>query len=285
MSELSELRADVQRLRTLTTKKISRIRRTHGAELSGTEFDPRRAPGIEKRYTKKQLTAYRNELQGLLNRKTQYVGLGGGQPLRRERFQAYKRVEDQLRERATKRFSGVRELANPENVSIADAMFTTMPSLHRPYYDHRVNSEHPATIPNRDPEGFTSVKKFEDLFLNLQRKLSGGYQAEFLEEGKGQFREMAEYVGQPELMDRINELTDEQWATLWEYGGVANDMSLAYHMQKVMNSREEEGMPVEAFFMNRYEVAMGRVNQYLDWAANLKLDGTDKKARIYRSPF
>ena len=125
--DLESIRADIARLRKLATKKISRIKRAKDAPLSGTQFDPRRTPKAEKRYTKRQAEVYRQELQGFLSRSNQYVGGANGYVMRKQQWDAYKKLEQQYNSRVNQKFDRVAGIQLPYGETIASRMARRTP--------------------------------------------------------------------------------------------------------------------------------------------------------------
>lgn len=93
MSDLDRMRDELRKKRQAASNKIARVKRNTGANVAGTQFDPRRQPGIEKRYNARQLQAHINELNQFLSRGTQFVGLRGGKPAPKGEWNVYKRRE------------------------------------------------------------------------------------------------------------------------------------------------------------------------------------------------
>lgn len=257
-TELSALRDEVVRLRKAVTRKVSRIKVTHGAQVSGSEFDPRRSPALHKRYTASQLRAYGQELSSFLSRGNQFVGGSAGVPIPRKQWQRYKAAESQYNARMHENFARVADIALPGKEPIWSRMARSTPR-HRQLHNPAVNT--PYDPPERKPGSVTGMRALDRLIADMEERLSGEYDKRKLDEGRDQFRKMADEIGDEELRYKADNLTNEQWELLWYYTDFANDVSFNYQISQLMYDGKDQ-----AWHHKVYDDLSNEYHKLLDWA-------------------
>lgn len=256
-----ELRQEIERLRKAATRKVSRVKRTYGALVSGSEFDPRRAPQIHKRYTARQLETYKRELQGFLSRGNQYVSGSRGVPIPREKWSRYKAAEQQYNARVNANFERFAKVELPSGEPIESRMVRMTPR-HRQMYNPAVNS--PYDPPVRRSQSIVSERGLDKLIAEMEARLSGDYDKKRLDDGREQFKQMADRIGDDSLKDKVDSLNDEQWELLWNYTPFATDMSMDYQITKLMYEEKDQAWHHGVLQGVRHEY-----NQLLDWAKSV----------------
>ena len=263
--DLESIRADIARLRKLTTKKISRTKKTKDALLSGTQFDPRRAPKTEKRYTKRQAEAYRQELQGFLSRGNQYVGGANGYVMKQKQWNAYKKLEQQYNSRVNQNFDKVAGIQLPQGETIASRMARRTPTHPQMVYEA---FHHPYNPPVRSPKAVESDKGLRKLMDKMAEKANPRYQKDSIEKNRHQFLGMADRLGDEALAEKVKKLTDEQFNVLWNFSEMPYDMSLWYETQKLV----EDGNTTHTLVTSgASESAKREYGKLVDWASKLKV--------------
>ena len=264
MSELAGLRAEVARLRTGVTKKVSRIKRNNGAVLSGSGFDPRRAPHREAKYTRRQLETYKRELEGFLSRKSQFVGLSGGTPVTRSKWEQYKSLEAKHNATVNEGFQKVADIQLSTGEPISSRMKRSTPD-HRHMRSAQVNALYdPIT---RNPEQVNGLKGLDKLIAQYMDRVGNkNWRQEKIATGRRVFEAMADRIGNEELADKMAELTDEQFDVLWNYTDFPREMSLDYQHMKMMN--EKRDVP---FMRQVAESASAGYAEKIKWAKGLKV--------------
>lgn len=231
------LRADVDRLRRAVTRKISRLKTQHGAVLSGTKLDPRRAPRQHGRYTQRQLETYKRSLEKFLSRNTQFVGDSRGRPIPKTVWSRYVKAEKRFGELVESRFGSVRDLQTPYGETLGERMAKMTP-------DHPTLSGaesrqfyRPA---KRRPDNVKDIKALLRLTKDLENKSDPKYFEKLTKRVRGQFDAMVETVNEPKLKELVSKLTDEQFAAAWHYGGLPTALGLGYEiMQKMLSDKEK----------------------------------------------
>ena len=237
MSELQDLRGEVARLRKAATRKVSRVKKTSGAELSGSAFDPRRAPHREAKYTKSQLATYKRELQGFLARSNQFVGLAEGQAVPRGKWERYKSLESQHNARVNEGYQKVANIELPSGEPIASRMARSTPD-HRHMRSAQVNALYDPI--QREPQQVNSLKGLDKLIAQYMDRVGNkNWRQEKVATGRRVFDAMADRIGNEELADKMAELTDEQFDVLWNYTDFPREMSLDYQHMKLLHEKRD----------------------------------------------
>ena len=263
--DLESIRADIARLRKLTTKKISRTKRAKDALLSGTQFDPRRAPKAEKRYTKRQAEAYRQVLQGFLSRSTQFVGGAGGYVMKKQQWDAYKKLEQQYNNRVNQKFDKVSGIQLPQGETIASRMARRTPPHPQMAYEAFHSPYNP---PERSPKAVQSDKALRKLMDKMAEKANPRYEKDSIEKNRHQFLGMADRLGDDALVEKVKKLTDEQFNVLWNFSEMPYDMSLWYETQKLVDDGNTKHPLVTS---GAAESAKREYGKLVDWASKLKV--------------
>lgn len=269
MDDLGSLRAEVARLRRATTRKVSRLKQRSGAQVSGTEFDPRRKPHVEGRYTQRQLATYRDQLQGFLSRKNQFVGGASGVPIPRSEWDRYKTAEKAYNAKVNEHFQRVADIELPAPIphtrgeTLGSRMERMTPS-HRHLRNEVVNS--PYDPLERSPRSVVSRDKLAKLIESLEAKMAPDYDERQAEASRDQFRRMADEIGDAELKDRVDKLSDEQFDVLWNYTSFPWDLSLDYEVHRLLHEGKDR-----PFLREAAENARKGFERLITWAGKLKV--------------
>lgn len=259
MSELNDLRDEVARLRRAATRKISRIKQTHGAQVSGTEFDPRRETKAPTKYTAKQLAAYKSTLANFVSRSTQFVPDASKQPIPRAEFERYKAREARYRETAGSVFERVKNDKLPSGETVAERVEKMRP-LHKAMHNTAVNSMFdPVT---RDSESIVSRKALDKLSRSIDTAASPAAIRRKILDARRQLAQMMDTLNMPEVHDLTKKLTNDQFVALWNYTNFATAISLNYENAKKMLSPKEESWGHE-----QIRQQMGDALEMITWAS------------------
>lgn len=267
MTQLNESRAEVERLRRAVTRKISRLRVRHGAELTGTAFDPRRAPKQHKRYTAKQIETYANEMRNFLSRKTQFVGLAGGKPVPASKMAEYRKKEQSFIQGVNEQFKKYANLPMPYGDETIEQRMEKMLPRHRHMMNRSVNS--PYKIGERSAKGIKSPSALDQLIAEMDRRNGGDYRKEQIAKGREQLNMM---LGRLQNGDKYkamaDKLTDEQFHVAWNFTSLPDDVSLNYEIAMDILDRGPR-----AFHEDVYRGTEHSYDHILRWAGKLRLDG------------
>ena len=237
MDDLNSLRLEVERLRRAATRKVSRVKARTGARVSGTEFDPRRAPQQHKRYTRKQLETYQSELQSFLSRRNQFVPDASKRPIPRAEWQAYKRREKAYKDVAGKVYEQVKDVELPSGETIAQRL-AKMDVLHKHMHNPTVNTIFDPH--ERNPGDVVSRKALDKLTRDLDRKSKPRNIKTMVRQAREQFGKMMSVVNAPELTRAVEGLSHDQFIALWNHTNFASAIAMSYDSAKKMLSPKEE---------------------------------------------
>jgi hypothetical protein len=267
---VDDLRSEIARLRKAVTRKVSRLKQTHDVYLSGTQFDPRRAPRTESKYDSRQLRSYANDLAGFLDRGNQFVPDARNRPIPRDEWRTYKRLESQYNKRVDAYFEQMKDIRLPgfagqQGETLGQRMAKMTP-------DHRqmgnVNVNAPFQPPNREEGTVSDRSRLAKLTADMRNRLEPGYFGKLIEDSKEQFRQMADLIDEPDLKGLTEGITDEQWAALWNYTPFATGVSILYENQLKLLSDKEK--PYNSDILRNSVAASVELAK---WARTLKIGG------------
>lgn len=270
MGKNDELRANVRRIRTLVTKKISRIKSNTGALVSGTSVDPRRSAKAISTMTASELSSYQENLQGFLSRKVQFVAGSRGAPIDRNRWQEYKRLEESANNRNQKLFNELKGTKLPNGMTI-EAWQAMKAATHPQMTNPSVNTPKPL---DRKPTQIERESSLDKMIENMRKRDNDAYFKEQVAAGRQQWNQMVDLIDTvrqeaeqpPTQRDRVNALSDEQFAALLFYTEFMNDASLNYeYMMKMFGKSERAHIKTAA------DRAMEDYDRLIAWAEKLSI--------------
>ena len=260
--DLEYLRVEVARMRRAATKKISRVKLRHGAMVTGSEFDPRRATTLPSHYTSDQLIAYREKLASFLSRSNQYVPDASKRPIPRSEFREYKQQERKYSESAGAIYDRLKATKLPSGETIAERMAKMTPT-HKVMRGQAVNSLFdPHTRESKDVASRAALKK---LLKTMKQNAKPSTMNKKIKMAKHQFSEMMNVVNMPELYEAARNLTNDQFTALWNYTSFAGAISLAYLSAQTLLSPKQSSWGVE---MLRQQ--MNDAMEMVSWAKQIK---------------
>jgi hypothetical protein len=263
MGKLEDLRREAEIKRKRATAKVSRLR-SKGVEIPKSNFDPRRAPKIENRYTEKQLRSYISELDSFNSRKTQFVPGLYGNPIPAEKWNQYKRLETAVNITARKRMEKFADVVLPgQETTIAqrDAILAAR-RVGSPLMSGREGSR-PVNEYTRNNQTIKDVNAIDKLIMNAGRKLEGKNIKRILNSQRKAMSKMMINVGVPDdIQEMANGLNDEQFDLLWNYTPYPNALSITYGI------KNNGAMGISAVAANTItEDSMSEVSDYVRWAS------------------
>lgn len=259
--DAKRLRAEVQRKLKSVNNKIKRTQRTNGANISGTEFDPRRRSGIEKNYNAKQLNSYLAKLNDFMRRTNQFVSGARGAPIPRGKFNAYKKLEQEYSAAGAAHEASVGSLQLPEEYGdltvrqhkgIAPESHGS--AVYGPYrkYDRAA----------KDIKDAGALDKLSD---NLKKMLKSSYLQGQISAGREQLERALTVMGEGEMIARVNELSDYQFDALWFGTEFAENVFDRYDLLK----EREDGTSKERYQDSAVESQLDDLDGLLQWASEL----------------
>jgi hypothetical protein len=257
MSDVHSLRAEAKRRRAAATAKAARIRRTSGAVIAGTEFDPRKPHAAVNRMNSVQLRAYINKLNTFTSRTTQFVGLHGGEPVPRKEWQGFvgrqNRVAE-LEEAHSIDIGRYKAMGSDETVGQARAR------LHPTAQGGRRG---PLNSTSFDPSDINGRSALNKLDARLRKVLSPGYVKAQLKQGRANAIEALKQMGELELIEKVAALSEYQFDVLW-YGTRFAEVTFArYEGEKERMEGNQKETAQNRTASEQFEIA----RDWLDWAA------------------
>lgn len=234
MSEVERLRREIAKRRQAATNKITRTKRQNGANLAGSEFDPRRKSGIENRYNARQLRGYLTELNDFMRRSNQFVGGNRGVPLRAGQFRQYKKLEAQqesLRQAHDERMGSIQ---TPTGMSIAGNKQMLHQGAGNAVYG-------PYRKFDREAGEITSPESLSKLIKDMRNRVSSEFLPGRIQQGKENLKKALTVIGRTEFLDDIDKLTDYQFDAFWYGTNVAEAVFMQYGIETERIASEVEG--------------------------------------------
>lgn len=228
--EAKRLRAEVQRRLRSVNNKIARTKRTSGANIAGTEFDPRRRTGIEKNYNAKQLRGYLENLNQFMQRSNQFVAGAKGAPLRKGYFQRVYKPNEALHNQVLEQHDRIMsQVKTPSGMSVREYAGVVPQAGGASNYG-------PYTKFNREPGDIKNQRALEKLNADMVRMLKPQFMEGKVQQGKENLEKAILTIGKPELIDAMNELSDFQFEAMW-FG--SNFAEAVFQKYDLMNERKE----------------------------------------------
>ena len=235
--ELSRLRAIAKAKHKRASAKVSRIRNSaNPVEIAGSKYDPRREISKIDRYNSRQLSVYIKKLETFNSRTTQFVGDSKYRPIPKSKWDVYKKAEAEMNKRKEQAFNAIKHLRMPPvdkhtpGTTIEEFEKRTRP-VNMSMLNPAVNNAYHQV--NRRSRSVPSEKALRKLIRNVKQSYTTRDIRRRVSEGKDVARRMLDIVGDSDLRDALDNLTDKQFNTLWTYSGkFAANLSLQYELAK-----------------------------------------------------
>lgn len=231
MSDIDDLRREIAKARSNATAKIGRLKKK-GINLEGKDSDPRRAPGVQKAYTKAQAESYLQKLKTFNNRANGYVRLSEGYVTRAE-VNELAALNRRYNLKGQRNYDRVKDtiLHNGETVAQRDAKLSPATNLRRAngHASRRMYSP----VNNR-PENIAGPEALKKLIAQRKKQLAKDFEPIETFKSRRQAMGMVRSYGDKKLIDAVRSLTNEQFRMLWNYGPFASDASRGYERQKLL---------------------------------------------------
>lgn len=260
MARNKALKADVKRLRTLVTKKISRIKANTGALVSGTQHDPRQATSKPESMNARELRAYQKSLASFLSRENQFVSGYQHKPIHRTAWAEYKAAEAKANANKLGFYDRVKGIKLPGMMSDMDVEMRTM-MLTPIRSGAQQFAPHTPREVDRSVRGVEYESKLRKLQEQQERQADPKYMKEQANAGREQFGAMLEAMGDTEALEKVFALTDEQFLLLYWYSPLIENASLKYEYVMKLYSREDRSFIRDAAEQKWAENAM-----WIEWA-------------------
>ena len=264
--DINELRALLGKRTTAATKKISRIKTSQGAIISGTDFDIRTNRKNIKRLNRKQLEVALDRTNKFLSRKTQYVGLADKSPVTRTDWVTFQKNREKQNEVANAVYNKVKALKHPtQDTTIGQAREQRIPTSHPSAGNPSVNIDFGA--PKLEPKGVVSREAFEKLSKDAKRKSSPEFMDKAIKGARENF-DLISSGGHVHMNDRIKKLSNEKFMALWNIKEFVDAQSLIYQTMKSIGFDLNNASQTQLDVM---DTGREEMNTFVTWAENLKL--------------
>jgi hypothetical protein len=227
---LPELRELAAKRHRAVTDKISRTRRRNGAELAGTEYDPRRQRQAIARMSRRQLQATIKAYNQFTARSTQFVGDANRAPISKQAWDKYKAAEAEFNKRSAARFDRVGQTEIPGSNMTAAAYRAKNRSEFPGMADAAVND--PYANYNRKPYNVNGQKGLDKLTKEMRKRATAKDFNNKLLTSKEVANEMLDKLGADEFSRQMGKLNAKQFEWLWNVSPFAKSLSLRYHSSK-----------------------------------------------------
>lgn len=258
---LAPLRAQVRKAHRAATNKVSRVKATTGAELSGTSHDPRGNIGNVKVLTEKQLAAQLRRLESFNSRSTQFVALKDGKPATRSAWNQHVKEQSALNAKKQTEHDSVKDIPaalGDETIGQRQAKMTA---------DH-AGAGNPAVNPfrplNRLPGNFKDEKSLKKLTRDLQKRQNAKYDDKEHRENRKIFSKIIKDLGNDDLAKAVRKLTPKQFKYMWLYTGFVAALTKKYEMNKLVSKDEQP------WYESVIEDAYSDIDVFIDWAKKIR---------------
>ena len=260
--------AEAKRLHRQVTKKVSRIKQTTGALVSGTSVDPRKAPAQRQTMNARALRSYIGSLEKFLSRKEQFVAGSRGTPIHRNKWQEYKRAEAAANQNVSNLYNKVKDKKLPNGMTV-DESNAMRAAIHPQMTNPSVNTPRPL---DRQPKSIERESALDKLTADVKERQSEKWFRSKVSAGRDQWRQMVDLIDTvrqepeqpPTQRDRVDALSDDQFAALLFYTNFMEDASLNYeYMMKLFGKQER------AYIRGMAEAKMEEYDELIGWAEDL----------------
>lgn len=259
MTTLSDLRAEVKRLRRNATRKVARLKRVNGVDISGLPIDVRRPLKSEDRYNTSSLLAYKRQLESFLSRKNQYVPDAHKRPIPKAKFDRYDRLQKQRKKTIEGQFGGRYnsiKLPSGETISERNARLTPRFPVMGGAATHRITGD-----TYRRPHNIASEDALDKLIKKYEKESGKDFLNRNLESARASVDAMLNYLGDDEIRKSVESMSDDQFMLWWYYGGGAESLSTEYDFEKLM-----EADPRKSFLSEGRQLRREMVEDSVKWA-------------------
>ena len=255
----AELRATIRRLESNAKRKIRRNERKGLGNVSA--FSPIRPSMEVGSLNKRQLTVYQHQLERFQSRKNQFIADANSNALPTRAWREYARKERRYAEKVNAIYSAASGLIHPDGQTVDQAMRIATP-------DHPSMANQPVNSlfrpPHHEAYQINGLHGLGVLNRKLDRKLSDEYFDETREDNRRVAREMLSFIGDEDLIERVENLTDKQFDTLWNYSYFVADIGMNYESAKqaLTDSDKTKNAGMEALDARH----MAEAYDWVDWA-------------------
>lgn len=251
---IKKLRDEVMRAHKLAGDKAHRIQKQTGAEVVGSEFDPRRDVSKVGRYNAAQLRKYLSELDTFRDRGTQFVAGSGGAPIPKHLWTRYENLQSLYNSRSEAAFADISGVKLPGGGTIGKRE-TDLEPAKRSMLGRAANR--PLGRIDLKAGQIAGADALPMLEKRLRGRLSEASTARAIGVQRFHMAEMLSAIGEFDLVEKFGELDDRQFSALWNYTDFADFISTRYESVKKMSTEEQTktGNDIRRDILDQYEWA------------------------------
>jgi hypothetical protein len=210
VSEVDKLRAELRRVRANTSAKISRVKKSTGANIAGSSYDPRPAVGHEKRLNSKQLRSAIAKMQEFNRPSVKFVALHNGAPLSKMEWARYQSKVN-LRNIKAEKFT--KDLANATFPGMEETPAAHQAKLYEKADGGTIG---PFDIVGNRPQDLTGLAAIKKMEAKINRELKPNFREKKMAIARQQLKNAMINMGQDTAdIQAIEELNDWQFNLIW----------------------------------------------------------------------
>lgn len=257
MSEVNRLRDEARKRRAAATAKAARIRRSTGANVAGTEFDPRRPHGDVSKMNSASLRKYIRELNSFVDRGVQFTAGDRGAPLPRGSWNSFERKQAKLRQmnQENQRVLGQFQAFGTEE-SVSDVKDRR--------YKNRGQGGRRGAFNDTDyrPGEITNAKALNELEAHLDKMFSPKFMSQRRSNYRHGVMEAFKIMGELQLMEEFAQLSDFQFDVLWNDPRFAEVVFAKYDAEQARTQGNRKEQAQDRAANEQFELA----GDFLKWA-------------------
>lgn len=261
--ELRALRQEVRRLQRNTARKIAR-NTSKGVRLGGSEFDPRVPLERVDRYTRTQLGALVQRLEGFNARGNQYVPGARGVPIPAAEWKRYKDVEARYNkgiELTRQSIGGV--TVGSQTMTIGERFEVMIPKT-GPSMGGGSSRFHPLS---RSSRGVPKRDKIPELIKDLENRMRPEYQSEQEKRLRQNFDKLLKYSDRDDLRKLADKLSGGEFAFIFNFTPAISILAENYHAILAMMEDSDQALELSGI-----EESYDQVEDMLKWADQTDLN-------------
>lgn len=265
--QLEQLRKEAQYLQSRAGDKISRMRRTRGADIAGTKHDPRRAANAFSRMNTNQLNKAIRELKQFNNRNTQFYAARNGELITGKEWRQFKYAERYANKQRRAMYEPIKDRRTP----LSDGAEGPTIEAHRRTLGGRSqlmrDMSDPTRVSDMRPTDFESREALKIMTRHeMTNKDRGDWRQEIAD---ANFQKMvSETPGSGDILDAYNQLTSYQKYVMMLSTDIMAGAAHRYYEAK-------RGIDVDEDDVSRTWASEAR--SVLDWAARQPRTVTDAR--------
>lgn len=237
MPDANELRRRALQGHRAATRKVSRLKQGSGVEVSGSDYDPRKSPGFIRTASPQELRSLIRAQNKFNDRKSQFVPDADLNPLPKDMWQKYEKVEAAKHAAEMKTYQEFKDVEiGPSGMTVDQRMAAITP-LHAHMGQH--TTPNPYRSNKRSSTSVYGVGGLKRLIEHTRKLATQKHQKEALDNHRAGVIKMLDTIGDDQLSQKLSKLTTKQFAYLWKYTPFAANIKPTYnHYKNAMDAQD-----------------------------------------------